>query len=53
MAADIQQFWQAVETATDPTVYQPARHTAVIIPWSLLYDSPLTDTETNLLVSAL
>lgn len=29
MAADIQQFWQAVETATDPTAYKPARHTAV------------------------
>ncbi|GIK58509.1 MAG: cyclic nucleotide-binding domain-containing protein [Chloroflexi bacterium] len=29
MAADIQQFWQAVETATDPTAYRPARHTAV------------------------
>jgi putative peptide zinc metalloprotease protein len=29
MATDIQQFWQAVETATDPTAYKPARHTAV------------------------
>ncbi len=29
MAADIEAFWKAVETATDPTAYQPARHTAV------------------------
>jgi putative peptide zinc metalloprotease protein len=29
MTADIATFWKAVETATDPTVYKPARNTAV------------------------
>ncbi|MBX3060668.1 MAG: cyclic nucleotide-binding domain-containing protein [Anaerolineae bacterium] len=29
MAADSEAFWKAVETATDPTAYRPARHTAV------------------------
>lgn len=31
MSASIEQFWQAVETAVDPTAYRPARNTAVTV----------------------
>lgn len=31
MTADIETFWRALETATDPTAYKPRRNTAVVV----------------------